>query len=142
MARTTAALVQGILTKFNYHCKIDLTPYIDTASNLVDDVIECASNQSPALTITGTKAELLERWLAAHFYMVFDLGYKEKMTGKSSAKFQGETKMGLSATLAGQQALVLDTSGCLRSFDTVRPKASLIWLGKTKTEQIDYDDRN
>lgn len=67
----------------------------------------------------GLSADILtqiELWLAAHFLAIRDQRVEsESVGGEWSAKYQGKTAMGFQATLYGQQALTLDSSGTLAS---------------------------
>lgn len=139
MARTTPDAVRGVLSG-NYDCKenTNLAPFIDTASNLVDFVSTCAISKGTSLT--STTLEIIERWLAGHFYAMSDLMYSQKSTGGASATFQGQTGMGLSSTLYGQQAMIVDTSGCLAErnkemLDGSKKKVQMVWLGKDPPDQ-------
>lgn len=139
MARTTPDAVRGVLSG-NYDCNenTNLAPFIDTASNLVDFVSTCATSKGTSLT--STTLEIIERWLAGHFYAMSDLMYSQKSTGAASATFQGQTGMGLSSTLYGQQAMIVDTSGCLAErnkemLDGSKKKVQMVWLGKDPPDQ-------
>jgi hypothetical protein len=65
--------------------------------------------------LTDTRLEVIERWLAAHLYCVTDRPYKSRSAGGASGTFDGNTDKGLDATLYGQTAKVLDTTGFLSS---------------------------
>lgn len=140
MARTTAAAVKLVLAggkDYDTDNAPDLTPYIDTASALVDDVDTCATARG--YTLSSTRLELIERWLAAHAYALSDQPYASKATDRASATFQGQTGMNLDATKYGQMAKSLDTSGCLASAGR---KARLLWGGLPPSQQTDYVDRD
>lgn len=123
--RTTDAKVRAVLNDDLDTIKI--TPFIEVANNLVTDFIvtECGASYS------ATKLELIERWLAAHFYSITDRRLSEKQTGKASGVFQGRTNMGFNATLYGQQAKILDTDGCLAKLDATEGsrKIGAKWQG-------------
>lgn len=151
-ARTDPAHVQAILVKdYDAVNQVDLTPYIATASAVVDRVVSDAQTKKnitlsdgPHLVAgdsIGTEAELIERWLAAHFYAVSDKPYTQKSTDKASASFNGQTAQGFEATLYGQMAMRVDWSQCLRNLDQ-QQRARGVWLGKPPSQQIDYDQRN
>ena len=61
----------------------------------------------------------IECFLSAHFYTHKDKQYQQKMTGRASAAFQGQTAMNLSSSDYGQTAMFLDVTGRLaeRSVD-------------------------
>lgn len=138
MARTTSAAVQGVLGD-DYDGSTSLTPFIDTATAMVDRVATCATSRDR--TLTSAELELIERWLAGHLYAMSDQPYQSKTTGRASATFQGRTGMYLEATKYGQTAVNVDYSGCLASISK-RRVARGVWLGKAPSEQSDYIDRD
>jgi hypothetical protein len=139
MARTNSAAVQALLVSdYDTVNTPSLTPYIDTAASVIDDVVDCAARKG--ITMSDAKLELLERWMAAHFYCVMDKPYSSKSTSGASGSFHGQTAQGFSATLYGQQAMRIDTSGCLYAIDETRV-AGGFWMGKRPTEQTNYRDR-
>lgn len=144
MARTTADAVKALMAPggdYDLILEPDLTPFIDTASSVVDDVAECAANKGK--TLSATKLELIERWLAAHFYQQSDQGYTQRSTLRASGSFQGKTEMYLESTKYGQTASNLDPSRCLDVIaNGTRKVAGGFWLGKPKSEQINYEDRD
>ena len=84
----------------------------------------------------------IETFLAAHFYARRDPQYRSKITGRAEAQFQGKSGMRLDSTDWGQDAIVLDVTGCLASLNTGRRAASIDWLGKAPSDQILYEDRD
>jgi hypothetical protein len=114
MARTTTAAVQGILgSDYDSRRSPDLSPRIETAATLVDDIV--AKAVELGIPLTDARLEVIERWLAAHLYCVTDRPYKSRSAGGASGTFDGNTDKGLDATLYGQTARVLDTTGFLSS---------------------------
>jgi hypothetical protein len=110
--RTTPEAVKGVLLRdYDRRSGPDLAPYITTASVLVDRCEAFAYRKS--LTATPADLELVERWLAAHFYCVSDRTYKSKGQQGASGSFDGNTGMDLDATLYGQSARMIDPSGYL-----------------------------
>ena len=107
MARTTAELVAGIV-EVDAENFPDLTPYITSANELVTEI--CG-----AVGYTDARLELIERWLAGHFYAVRDVGalVASETAGPVSETFKYNVGLALMGTRQGQQALVLDTSGLL-----------------------------
>lgn len=144
MARTSSASVQALLLPGRDYDTDDapsLTPFIDTASAIVDDVDECATDRG--YTLGSTRLELIERWLAAHFFQQSDQGYASKSTAGASASFHGQTKMYLESTKYGQTAVRLDKSGCLQAIASEERKAvQADWLGKPPSTQTDYSERD
>lgn len=140
MPRTNAGAVQDVLGKdYDSVTELSLQGYVETASALVDDVVTCAALKS--ITHSAAKLELIERWLAAHLYAVSDKPYASTSKLGRSALFQGQTGMYLEFTGYGQHALMLDTSGCLAAIGK-NQRATFAWLGKRKSEQTDYDERD
>lgn len=60
--RTTDAAVRAIIET---QASIDTAPFIEVASALVDEI-------EPDSSYNATRLELIERWLAAHFYAIRD----------------------------------------------------------------------
>lgn len=89
-----------------------LDPFIETASLLVD--IHCAaSGYSDALL------EMIERWLAAHFLVLYIRLRASEKAGPVSASYEsGTLSTGLKATVQGQQALLFDSKGGLAKLQT------------------------
>jgi len=138
MARTTSERVRDVLMD-DYDPSKKLTPYIDSATLVIDRMIICASNKG--ISISVAEAEICERWLAACMYALSDKPYASRSNLQASGQFHGQTGMGWEANLYGQNAMRLDPSGCLFAMNN-RAKASGGWLGKTEPEQLDYDARN
>ncbi len=143
--RTTELLVKEVLGN-NYDGRTSIYPFMRGASIVVDRVAACAITKE----IPRTTAELreIETWLAGHFYAHHDQLYTSKSTSGAGASFQGQTAMHLNSTQYGQMAMTLDTSGCLADIQAGvtpgagRPVASGVWLGKRRSEQIDYPQRD
>ena len=143
VARTNPNAVQTLLRSgaadSDYDGVSSLTPHIDTANVIVTRVNTCAV--SKGITLSSTELELIERWLAAHSYVMSDQTYASKKTGERSAVFHGKTGMSLEATKYGQMALTLDISGCLKAISR-GIRQEVVWLGKAPSDQIDYSDRD
>ena len=109
MARTNKVAVAEILGE-NPDNLPTLTAHIDTASLLVDD--HCLASG-----YTDTRLELIERWLAAHFYSITSpQAESEGVRGITEKKF-GKVELGLSQTRFGDQVKFLDLAGGLARFD-------------------------
>jgi len=107
MARTTVLEVKDIIDT-NLSSSI-VQAFIDDASNLLDELFEDE---------TGISDELLasiEKWLAAHFVAIRDQKPKSEKIGDASITYHGTSGKGLEFTPYGQQALLLDTTGRLKS---------------------------
>lgn len=131
MSRTTAADVQAVLGG-NWDQTTDLTPFIDTASELVDDAISCATTRG--VTISATRAELIERWLAAYYYTQMDPLYTSRSTADASGSFRDQDY--------SKAAISLDSSGCLKALLNGTRSATAIWLGKRPSVQTPYYQRD
>lgn len=137
MARTTPELVGTIVA---VTAGADLTSFVDTASLLVTDVVVAGSPD-----YSDEKLELIERWLAAHFYVVNDP--RTAQEGVSGVQEQFEVvkvDLGLNVTKYGQQAMRLDTDGNLAALENAMTKvqkplpggghtSASYWLGTPRT---------
>lgn len=137
MARTDSTSVEGVLGS-DYNGTTVLTPYITAANLIVTRMNECAVRKG--YTISDTELLTIETWLAAHAYVQMDQTLASKSTQQASASFHGQTAMNFDNSKYGQMAQSIDPSSCLSALNK-RQRASLNWLGKTETEQIDYADR-
>lgn len=139
MARTTTDAVEEILGE-NFDDVLPVAPFVESATVLVDRVQACARRRSK--TLTDTELELIERWLAAHYWgQAAGLFDGRATQGVVSGKFQGQTGMHLEGTYYGQRALELDYSGCLTAIVN-RQVAGASWLGKRQSEQVEYRQRD
>lgn len=117
---------------------INLTPFINRANALTDYV---ASEDSEGDLSVAMLREI-ETLLACHFYDRIDHAFSERATGKASGAFQGQFGMHLDGTKWGQDAITMDVTGTLAGLNRGRVAASVTWLGKPVSEQIDYEDRD
>lgn len=152
MARTTSAAVEAVLNR-DYDSSPEvgsapsLTPYIDTASSIVDDLVTfCDDNDIDEPS--AVKLELIERWLSAWAYCQYDKTYQSKSTSGASASFSGQTGKGFNSNNYGQTAMMLDPTGYLQSItsdaETNQSSATAggFWAGKTESDALTYDERN
>ncbi len=143
--RTSQVAVQDILLD-NYDSVTcpSLVPFYTAASAVIDRVSTCATERGQ--TLSSAVLELLERWLAAHFYVAADPLYSKKKTENASGEFQGRNygnvdNIALESTDYGRRALMLDFTGCLASLGaSAFPQA--ICLGKAPSVQTDYINRD
>lgn len=121
--RTTEEAVGKII---ELDAAIDLTPFMESANNLVDQV--CLDSDYSDATL-----ELIERWLSAHFYAIRDPRAIQESVKGISQQFSDPTKPGLSSTLWGQTAMALDTAGNLAAVDDGLKKfrATIMHVGKS-----------
>ncbi len=128
MPRTTVELVQGIIEVDD---TIGLDPFILTANQLVTECCVAAGYADERL-------ELIERWLAAHFYAIRDLRVAQEQAGPVNESFQYRVGLNLNVTVFGQQALALDTAGTLAILSKRTeegkgvPKVGVTWAGKDR----------
>lgn len=133
MARTTSAAVIAVLQgDYDSESAPSLTPFIETAGVMVDEA-------AGADVLSAARLELVERWLAAHYYCMGDRPYTSRSTGGASGSFAGQFSKGLESTPYGQTALAL-SGGLLAA--TGRRRAGAEWLGKTASEALTWDERN
>jgi len=142
--RTTPGLVQGILNRdYDWKKNPSLEPYIQSASMLVDRVVQYSIDHQTGLTgppLGSVEQEIVERWLAAHFYCMSDITYMSRSTNGASGGFFGTSGLGLDLSRYGQMAKILDTSGALAAFSKAA-RAGATWLGKNAPQQIPIWER-
>jgi hypothetical protein len=124
MPRTTTDVVAQII---EVDSAIDVEPFIEIANELVTEACGDAG-------YSDTRLELIERWLAAHFYAIRDNRVATEGAGTVNTTYQFRVGLNLNVTIYGQQALVLDTKGLLAALskqaetgESKRP--GLMWLG-------------
>ena len=141
MARTTADNVEAII---EIDSGISLTPFIEVANALVTEVASAATDSDGALVYDATRLELIERWLAAHFYHIRDPKASREEVDDVAATYRSAVEIGFNSTHYGQMAMRIDTNGGLSRLDNSIKSGksntvSLSWLGKTKTEILQGD---
>ncbi len=132
MPRTTEQQVALII---DLDDAIDLTPFIDTATTLLDAAIEKAEAD-----YTTAHEELIERWLTAHFYTMIDPRTTMEGVKGITEKYEGRTDLGLNHSRYGQQAMLLDYAGGLADINReitsgkLAIKPQITWLGTEEVE--------
>lgn len=129
---------QAVRASVDASSSINMAPFIRRANALTDKV---AAADTTSLLTSALLIEI-ETCLAAHFYARRDPQYRAKSTNRASAEFQGRSGMRLDGTDWGQDAIALDVTGYLDSLSRGRHKVGVTWLGKPRSEQTDYKDRN
>ena len=130
MSRTSASAVEAIIL---VKSSISVVPFIDVANDLVTNV--CTDSDYSAATL-----ELIERWLAAHFYAIRDPRRESEEADEVSAKFKSKVELGFNVTHYGQMAMRLDTKGNLSALDSRTKKGmatagiGITWLGNERNE--------
>ena len=137
--RTTVDNVEAIA---DIDSGISLTPFIEVANALVTEVCAAAVKTDGTLWHDATRLELIERWLAAHFYHIRDPKASREEVDEVSATYRSIVEIGLNNTHYGQMAMIIDTSGALARLAKKAEKGSgttvsLSWLGKTKAETLE-----
>jgi len=131
--------VQAILeTDQDPDRRISLEPFIKGANVLTNRV--SAGDEDGCMTADALFE--VERYLAAHLYAARDQLYTSRSTGGASGSFQGQFGMRLDSTDYGQRAMLFDCTGVLQSINQGKSKATLAWVGKPPSEQIDDTDRD
>lgn len=133
MPRTTPELVGTIIT---VSARDDVTACIATANVIVTKV--CGGSD-----YDSTQFELIERWLAAHFYAVWRPRTSMEQAGPVRQEFeQIKVDLGLDVTKYGQTAMRIDTDGSLAAMNNTQKKVlsypggiRSIWVG---TERENY----
>lgn len=126
--RTTPELIAQIIEVDE---EIDLDAFILSANELVTEICEPAG-------YTDDRLELIERWLAAHFYCMNDPRASFEKAGRVSTSYESKPDLGFNLSKYGQMAMRLDTSGGLAALDrkTNSMKGNSVgtprvyWLGK------------
>lgn len=121
-ARTNRRLVIGILDTPNMSA--DYSPYILSANTLTTGVcLPGVTNPQVHYTdgYVGSNMELIERWLSAHFYCIFD----PRSSFNQGPDFISDTieskiDLGLKVTRYGQQALLMDYGGYLAAMENAQ----------------------
>jgi len=126
--RTTATAVEGILQESP---SLTLTPFIETASYLVDKCCENATQADGTDWYDATDLELIERWLSAHFYHIAATRPNREEAGSVAETMRSKVDLKLNLTHYGGQAMLLDVAGGLTNLNNkgVAIAAGVTWLG-------------
>ncbi len=120
MPRTTSELVGGII---EVDATISLVPFIEISNALVTEKL--------GDLFDDTRLELIERWLAAHFYTNRDPRAVSERAGPVSQTLQSAVALHLNSSHYGQTAMLLDTSGTLKRLSEGKALVTggATWLG-------------
>lgn len=138
MAYTTADNVRGIIEVDD---EDDLTPFIDSADILV---LQCCITDPEGVSLgySDAQLEMIERWLAAHFYAVFEPRSFLDQVGELRQQIESKVNLRLEVTRYGQQAMLLDFHGGLAALsnglgkvvkkfpEVTGRKPKIAWLGQ------------
>ena len=137
MPRTTSQAVAALFQDFPTGGDApDLTPFIEGSNALVTEL--CAAHYD------ATRLELIERWLAAHFYCVSDPAATFEGAEGVQASYESKVDLGLRITRYGQQAMFFDTGGYLAVINNAQltqevplpaagKRVRFMWLGRDRT---------
>jgi hypothetical protein len=134
MPRTTPELIAEII---EVDTDIPLEPFITIANELVSE--RCATGVTPAYTTA--RLELIERWLAAHFYTVRDPRMTSRGVDVIQQSWQSAIGRGFKTSHFGQTAMRLDTAGRLAKLDaaiedpTKKRSVGINFIGTTPEER-------
>ena len=142
--RTTHEAVKDLLgDDFGPREQDGLEPSLDRwirgANQIINRVVTCAADRG--FTLTAEEKRELEMWLSAHMYTRSDPTYASETKGGGGGSKHGQTGMHLDASFYGQQAMMLDPSGCLRMLSKGQV-ATGVWLGLPASDETSYSDRN
>jgi hypothetical protein len=104
----------------------DLSPFIIAANAVINN--NCTD-------ITEADATIVERWLSAHFVTVRDMRAASEGAGSVSVSYQYKTDLALNASMYGQMAMILDTTGGLSAWNksivngVANRSVGITWLG-------------
>lgn len=130
--RTTAPAVK-LLVETDDTVSTDLAPFIEAANSLVTKFCDDGLG-----TNSEAQLELIERWLAAHFYKIRDAAVSNESAGGVGAGFQYKIDYGLALTHWGQQAMAFDFTGnlaawCKQVASGRAPRVGVTWLGTERS---------
>ena len=108
MPRTTEELV-GLCIELDD--TVDAEFAIEAANALVTEICAPVALTNPAYD--DVRLELIERWLAAHFYAVRESRLRQENISRLQDQYQSRVDIGFDVTHYGQQAMRLDTAGGL-----------------------------
>jgi len=130
--RTTSIAVSAII---EVDVGDDLTPFIEAANVIV-------TKNCTHADFTVTDLEIIERWLAAHFYAMYKARASEERAGQVSARYQSKVDLGFDLSHYGQMAMRLDWSGALSTLNQQSKKGGAIPVSVTSlgTEKEDLED--
>ena len=117
-----------------------ITKHVAMANRITDRV---TAQDTDGLLDSGTLYDI-ELNLSAHFAVQHEKNqqYTSRSTEGASGSFQGQFMDGLSSSHYGQNAIMLDETGYLRSLSKGRRKATATWLGKAVSSQINLEERD
>ena len=118
--RTTTTAVLEVLApgkEYDLQTNPSLVPFLDAAQTLTNRVASLALHRQSG-GYQASELEVIERYLAAHYYLTSDKAYANKSDGGASATFMQQTGKRLDQTPHGQTALNLDYLGVLNGINS------------------------
>ena len=114
---------------------ISLTPFITIANQLTDQLAAADLDSK----LSDANLLQIEAWLSAHFYGMRDQQFAAQSTGSAWGTYAGKTGLGLTSTIHGQTAMVLDSTNWLakrnKEIEEGTPtKATVTWGGTEYSE--------
>lgn len=131
--RTNRTAIAGIIEVDEVIVPNDaaMEPFIMVANQLVTEC--CTGTKGPTTPYGDARLEVIERWLAAHFYAQRDPRFTNEGADGVSAGYQSSVALGFDNTHYGQMAMRMDTNGGLAALneDTKKGKVRIgaTWLG-------------
>ena len=135
MARITDV---DVIELIDVDSSISLDPFISAANELVTEL--CTSS-----SYSDTRLEMIEAWLAAHFYLMRDQAVDTAKAGSVSVKYQYKIGLQLAQTKQGQTAMMLDTAGNLANLSKKIERgrsatAGVTWAGTDLYEESEAEE--
>lgn len=136
--RTSRAAIAGVIEVDESIVPDDdaMEPFIVAANQLVTEF--CTGTKGPTTAYSDARLELIERWLAAHFYAQRDPRFSNEGAGGVSVGYQNKIDLGFDNTHHGQMAMRLDTNGGLAGLNADAKKGKVrigaTWLGTRYSE--------
>lgn len=128
---TTVAKVEAVMRAFDKKKDLSTSTFILPANNLVRRYCEPLGYDEETL-------ELIERYLAAHFYCVTARRPVEQYVGQARNRYEDNVGLGLDATWYGQQAKLFDSLGGLTAAMSEKVNVGFFWLGDGTPYDRDY----
>lgn len=116
--RVTAQNVKDVIDTKLGETEIDLC--ILTAHVLINDEV------APKGTLSTERLELIELYLSAHFVTLRDRRVaSQNLADGSTLSYEGQTGLYLTSSHYGQTAILLDSTGTLKTLQAPRKNASI-----------------
>ena len=119
-----------------------MLPFITVANELVTEC--CTGDNGPATAYSDDRLELIERFLAAHFYTNRDPRLTDERAGSVGGSYQSKVDLGFDTSHYGQTAMRLDTNGGLAALNATttgggKTRVGAFWAG-TPAASVDTMD--